>query len=47
MKDQMNHREKYPQTGRRGNKKQKIKLKKRTITWRNKDDKGRKTDEKE
>jgi hypothetical protein len=28
MKDQMDHREKYPQTGRRGNKKQKIKLEK-------------------
>ena len=28
MKDQMDHREKYPPTGRRGNKKQKINLEK-------------------
>ena len=28
MKDQMDHREKYPQTGRRDNKKQQIKLEK-------------------
>jgi len=44
MKDQMDHREKYPQRGRRGNKKQENQSGKRTITWRNKDDKRRKTD---
>jgi hypothetical protein len=31
MKDQMYHREKYSQTGRRDNKKQKIKLKKEQL----------------
>jgi hypothetical protein len=43
MKDQMDHREKHWQTGRRDNGK-KNQIGKRTITWRNKDDKGRKTD---